>query len=100
MLQGLILVEPVLFNIFINNLDGETPCFADIAKLGVIDGSNGLCCHSGGPQQAGEMSQQESNEAPQRSAKVMGGITSLISRHWRPTGWKAALQKTGWLSWY
>ena len=64
------ILEPVLFNIFINNLDDETPGFADNAKLGeVIDGSNGLCCHSEGPRQAGEMGQQESNEVPQREVQ-------------------------------
>lgn len=87
--------EPVLFNIFINNLDDETKSWANNWNPGVVN-------DWGGPWQGGEMGQQESNGASQREEQrscPWGGITSCASGYWGLTHWNAALEKTAWLSW-
>ena len=77
-LQGPVL-GPVLFNVFINDLDDDgMECnldkFADDAQLGGgVDTPRWLSCLSEQPQQAGETSQQESHEAQQREKQLVRG---------------------------
>lgn len=62
------ILGPVLFDILVNELMmGQTvlsEIFADDNKLGgVADNTRVSCCHSEGPEQAGEMEKQKPHEA-------------------------------------
>lgn len=63
--------------------------------------TRGLCWHSAGPWQAGEMVREGPHEALQAWSKVLtwGGITPYTTEGWRQTVWKAALQRRTQGSW-